>query len=109
MPQITTIPSDTAQAQVLLRTAAYCRTSSDSTDQQHSYTAQVKHYSLADVRALDEALANITETLTIFDEVLFAEIVRGISVSTPVELRFTLLGGLTLSEALPRPERRSRR
>lgn len=43
MPTITTIPAED-QAAGRLRMAAYCRTSSDSTDQQHSYAAQVKRY-----------------------------------------------------------------
>ena len=42
-PTITIIPAIEQEAK-LLRMAAYCRTSSDSTDQQHSYAAQVKHY-----------------------------------------------------------------
>ena len=42
-PTITTIPAVEQEAK-LLRMAAYARTSSDSTDQQHSYAAQVKHY-----------------------------------------------------------------
>ena len=39
---ITIEPSQTAER--ILRTAAYCRVSSDSKDQLHSFAAQVKHY-----------------------------------------------------------------
>jgi len=44
MPRITTIPAGIEHAPALLRMAAYARTSSDSSDQQHSYAAQVKYY-----------------------------------------------------------------
>ena len=44
MPQIKIIPAGTEHAKPLLRMAAYARTSSDSSDQQHSYAAQVKYY-----------------------------------------------------------------
>jgi DNA invertase Pin-like site-specific DNA recombinase len=43
MSAITTIPAET-RAPTLLRMAAYCRVSSDSTDQKNSYAAQVRHY-----------------------------------------------------------------
>lgn len=44
MPQITTIPAFDLPTPVQLRMAAYCRVSSDSTDQLYSYAAQVRHY-----------------------------------------------------------------
>lgn len=43
MPAITTIPA-AIQVPTQLRMAAYCRVSSDSTDQLNSYAAQVRHY-----------------------------------------------------------------
>ncbi|MCL2299907.1 MAG: recombinase family protein [Firmicutes bacterium] len=61
---------------------------------------------LAEVRVLDEALGNITETQTVFDEALFAEIVQGITMISPTELRFCLLGGLEFIETVQRQERR---
>ena len=43
MPTVTTIPAE-AKANALLRMAAYCRVSSDSTDQLNSYAAQIRYY-----------------------------------------------------------------
>ena len=43
MATITTI-APTKQRERFLRTAAYCRVSSDSSDQLHSFAAQVQHY-----------------------------------------------------------------
>jgi DNA invertase Pin-like site-specific DNA recombinase len=43
MPTVKTIPAAEPEAK-LLRMAAYCRVSSDSADQLHSYAAQVKRY-----------------------------------------------------------------
>ena len=60
----------------------------------------------ADLRALDEALSTVTEIQTCLDEVLFAEIMQGITVMSTAELRFQLLGGLELSETIQRRERR---
>lgn len=60
---------------------------------------------LADLRALDDALAAVTETQTAFNENLFAEIVLGITVVSQTELRFRLLGGLELTETIERRER----
>jgi hypothetical protein len=64
---------------------------------------------LADLHALDEITATITETQTHFNEELFSEIILGVTATSPTELRFRLLGGLELSEALPQPKRRGRR
>ena len=61
---------------------------------------------LAGLRALDEAIAAISETQTAFNEDLFAEIVRDITAVSHTELRFRLLGGLELTEAIERRERR---
>lgn len=43
MATITEI-AGTKQQKKILRTAAYCRVSSDSLDQLHSFAAQVQHY-----------------------------------------------------------------
>ena len=61
---------------------------------------------IADVRALCEALGAITETQTVFDESLFAEIVQGVTAVSSTELRFRLLGGLELTETIERREGR---
>jgi len=62
---------------------------------------------LADLRALDEAIAMIEETQTSFNKELFAEIVGKITMESPTELRFRLLGGMELTETIERRERRS--
>ena len=46
MATITEI-AGTKQQKKILRTAAYCRVSSDSLDQLHSFAAQVQHYTKA--------------------------------------------------------------
>lgn len=46
MATITEI-AGTKQQKKVLRTAAYCRVSSDSLDQLHSFAAQVQHYTKA--------------------------------------------------------------
>ncbi len=65
MPTVKTLLPKQKCEEKLIRVAAYCRVSSDSTDQQHSFAAQVKHYiefigenpkwSLADIYA-DEGI-----------------------------------------------------
>jgi len=62
---------------------------------------------IADLRALDEAIASIEETQTAFNEDLFAEIVQDITTVSQAELRFRLLGGLELTETIERRERRN--
>ncbi len=44
MPTVKTLLPQTQTEAKLLRVAAYCRVSSDSTDQEHSFAAQVKYY-----------------------------------------------------------------
>lgn len=44
MPTVKTLLPKTQSEEKLLRVAAYCRVSSDSTDQEHSFAAQVKYY-----------------------------------------------------------------
>lgn len=44
MPTVKTLLPKQKCEEKLIRVAAYCRVSSDSTDQQHSFAAQVKHY-----------------------------------------------------------------
>jgi len=61
---------------------------------------------IADLRALDDAVAIIEETQTTFNENLFAEIVQNITAVSHTELRFCLLGGLELTEIIERRERR---
>lgn len=65
MPTVKTLLPKQKCEEKLIRVAAYCRVSNDSTDQQHSFAAQVKHYtefigenpkwSLADIYA-DEGI-----------------------------------------------------
>ena len=43
---VITIPA-LNQSEKVIRTAAYCRVSSNSDDQLHSFAAQVKHYTTA--------------------------------------------------------------
>lgn len=44
MPTVKTLLPKTQAEEKMLRVAAYCRVSSDSTDQEHSFAAQVKYY-----------------------------------------------------------------
>lgn len=72
MATITEI-AGTKQQKKILRTAAYCRVSSDSLDQLHSFAAQVQHYTkaisqnpsmeLADIYADDTAILGLKSEL----------------------------------------------
>lgn len=58
------------------------------------------------LKTLDAALADQNDVRTEFDENLFADIVTGITAVSNTELRFRLIGGLELTEIIPRTERR---
>lgn len=58
MATITEI-AGTKQQKKVLRTAAYCRVSSDSLDQLHSFAAQVQHYTKAISQNPNMELADI--------------------------------------------------
>lgn len=58
MATITEI-AGTKQQKKILRTAAYCRVSSDSLDQLHSFAAQVQHYTKAISQNPNMELADI--------------------------------------------------
>jgi hypothetical protein len=61
---------------------------------------------IADLRALDNAIASVSEIQTDFNENIFAEIVQDITAISQTELRFRLLGGLQLTETIERRKRR---
>ena len=44
MPTVKTLLPQTLTEERLIRVAAYCRVSSDSTEQKDSFSAQVEHY-----------------------------------------------------------------
>ncbi len=58
------------------------------------------------LKTLDATLADQNDVQTEFDENLFADIVTGITAVSNTELRFRLIGGLELTEIIPRTERR---
>ena len=58
------------------------------------------------LKTLDATLADQNDVQTKFDENLFADIVTGITAVSNTELRFRLIGGLELTEIIPRTERR---
>ena len=58
MATVKVIPAR-ARKQEILRVAAYCRVSSDSADQQHSYAAQVLYYTKEIQRHVEWKLVDI--------------------------------------------------
>ena len=64
MSTITIIPSTKAQ-QLHLRVAAYCRVSSDSADQLHSYAAQINAYTQLIQQHSDWELVDIYADATV--------------------------------------------
>ena len=65
MPTVKTLLPKTQSEEKLLRVAAYCRVSSDSTDQEHSFAAQVKYYTELIGRNPKWTLADIYSDATV--------------------------------------------
>jgi hypothetical protein len=64
---------------------------------------------LCNLKALYEAISNLRDYVSNFDESLFENIVDSISVKSRTELCFKLIGGLELNENIPYKERRCKR
>ena len=76
-----------------LRVAAYCRVSSDSKDQLHSYAAQIRSYT--------EEIAQHDgwELVDVYED-LFDSLVEKVIAESQTRIRFRLCGGLELAEQL---------
>ena len=61
------------------------------------------------LKLLDTTLAELDNIQTTFDESLFAKVVTRITAGSATELRFRLIGGLTLTETISQVERRKSR